>query len=222
MAKSITALFREHPASVDETYWEHFGFAMRASLTLFKAAAGALVHAVFPFLCTTTASDTIIGMHEGMTKRRKHAASAFSTIPFQEDQFRREGEALSLPTFLPSFSRDPEKFARGPVDHANERNGELRRRAFWRVRFAGVIGWTAASACHKTRTGTATLPALPALRRKSPRPGRAIQSVNQAISSGSRLNDLWVNLRPYGTRFAILSLRDKKCFTALPCGERAG
>ena len=34
--------------------------------------------------------------------------------------------------FLTSFSRDPEKFTCGPIDQGNERDGELRRRAFWR------------------------------------------------------------------------------------------
>ena len=71
-------------------------------------------------------------------------AIPLTAIPLNETLLSREGEALGLPTLLPSFSRDPEKFARGPIDHANERTGELRRRAFWRVRFAAVIGWTAA------------------------------------------------------------------------------
>ena len=73
MARSLTSLFRDHPASVDETYWQHFGYASAASGTLFKAAFAALVHAVFPFLCVRTASDTIITMHEDMTARRRHA-----------------------------------------------------------------------------------------------------------------------------------------------------
>ncbi len=75
MANSIKDLFQEHPASVDETYGEHFAFALGASFSLFRAAGAALVHALFPFLCVKTASDTIIRMHDDMTERRRHAAA---------------------------------------------------------------------------------------------------------------------------------------------------
>jgi hypothetical protein len=78
MARSLSDLFNDHPASVDETYWEHFAYASGASGTLFKAAFAALIHAVFPFLCVRTASDTIIAMHDDMTARRAHAEEGAS------------------------------------------------------------------------------------------------------------------------------------------------
>lgn len=73
MARMLSSLFQDHPAAVDETYWQHFAFASGTSVVLFKAAFAALVHAVFPFLCERTASNTIIAMHADMTARRRKA-----------------------------------------------------------------------------------------------------------------------------------------------------
>ena len=60
----ITALFTEHPASVDETFGEHFLFAMKFSGLLFAAAGAALVHALLPFLFEKTASTIIARLYE--------------------------------------------------------------------------------------------------------------------------------------------------------------
>lgn len=48
--------FLAHPASVDETYFEHMRFALGFCFWLALAAGAALIHAVFPALCETTAS----------------------------------------------------------------------------------------------------------------------------------------------------------------------
>ena len=48
--KRVTKLFLEHPASVGETYWEHFGVASRLSFKLGTACLTQLAHAVFPFI----------------------------------------------------------------------------------------------------------------------------------------------------------------------------
>ena len=42
MIKSITNAFETHPATVGESYWEHFGFAGRTGFILLKAAGAAL------------------------------------------------------------------------------------------------------------------------------------------------------------------------------------
>ena len=60
----ITVLFTEHPASVDETFGEHFLFAMKFSGLLFAAAGAALVHALLPFLFEKTASTIIARLYE--------------------------------------------------------------------------------------------------------------------------------------------------------------
>ena len=56
---AVRKLFTEHPASVGETYWQHFRFAAKVFRSLSKAAFACLVHAVFPPLFQKTASTEI-------------------------------------------------------------------------------------------------------------------------------------------------------------------
>ena len=65
----VKRLFTEHPAMVGETYGEHMRTALSFAGPLTKAAGAALVHAFLPFLCTTTASATVKGLHARMTRR---------------------------------------------------------------------------------------------------------------------------------------------------------
>lgn len=60
---AIGRLFHDHPASVDETYFEHMRFAAWFSSRLLMAGGAALAHAVFPFLFETTASGIIRQLH---------------------------------------------------------------------------------------------------------------------------------------------------------------
>lgn len=58
----ITRLLRPmtgHPASVGETYLEHFLFAARFGLLLLAAAIAAMIHALFPFMFEKTASRIV-------------------------------------------------------------------------------------------------------------------------------------------------------------------
>jgi|SRR5579859_7637899 len=55
-------LFTAHPASVGETYGQHWLFASRTGLTLIGAGCACLVHGVLPFLFVTTGSRTIRGL----------------------------------------------------------------------------------------------------------------------------------------------------------------
>ena len=64
MTARIVRLFRDHPASVDETYLQHLAFAARFSGLLFAAALAALVHALLPFLFEKTASTIIRRLHD--------------------------------------------------------------------------------------------------------------------------------------------------------------
>lgn len=59
----IAALFTAHPASVDESFGEHFLFAMKFALLLFAAAGAALVHAILPFMFEKTASRIIAKLY---------------------------------------------------------------------------------------------------------------------------------------------------------------
>jgi len=66
------SLFTEHPASVDETYSEHFGSALSFGTKMILAGVACVVHGVLPAVFVTRGSDTIRALHERMvTKRRK-------------------------------------------------------------------------------------------------------------------------------------------------------
>jgi hypothetical protein len=56
----IGFLFTDHPASLDETYFEHLRFALSVGTNLILAGIAAMVHALVPCLCQTTASRAII------------------------------------------------------------------------------------------------------------------------------------------------------------------
>ncbi len=60
---ALRTRFTEHPASVGETYGQHFKVAMHFSAELAKASAAAFWHAVYPCACCTTASDKIRALH---------------------------------------------------------------------------------------------------------------------------------------------------------------
>lgn len=72
---NLKRLFTDHPAMVGETYGEHMRVALGFAGPLTKAAGAAFVHAFLPFLCTTTASDTVKGLYGRMTRRCATCAS---------------------------------------------------------------------------------------------------------------------------------------------------
>ncbi|MFN3434663.1 MAG: DUF6356 family protein [Sphingomonas sp.] len=62
--------FTRHPASVGESYGEHFGVASRFGLRMIGGGIAALVHGVLPFLFTTTGSRTIEALHGEIVAKR--------------------------------------------------------------------------------------------------------------------------------------------------------
>ncbi len=56
-----------HPATVEETYGQHFRFALGCAAQLAGAAAAAAVHAVYPPAFETTASRKIKALNEMVT-----------------------------------------------------------------------------------------------------------------------------------------------------------
>ena len=62
-AGTFLSAFRDHPASVGETYPEHMGFALRFGARLLCAGVAACIHALVPALFETTASDTVKALH---------------------------------------------------------------------------------------------------------------------------------------------------------------
>lgn len=61
--------FVDHPASVNESYLGHARFALWFSGMLMLAALAALVHALVPPLCTTTASRIVDRLHGVLVSR---------------------------------------------------------------------------------------------------------------------------------------------------------
>lgn len=59
----VLNLFTAHPASVDESFGEHFIFALKFAGLLFAAAGAALVHAILPFMFEKTASKIIAKLY---------------------------------------------------------------------------------------------------------------------------------------------------------------
>ncbi len=66
---TLKRLFTEHPDAVGESYFEHMRVALSFAGPLLKAGLAALVHAVLPFLCVTTASATVKRLHARMVSR---------------------------------------------------------------------------------------------------------------------------------------------------------
>lgn len=66
----FTRLFTNHPSSVGETYTAHMMQAMGFSARMLLASGACLVHAVFPFLFTTTGSDQIRALHLRLQHRQ--------------------------------------------------------------------------------------------------------------------------------------------------------
>ena len=65
--------FTAHPASVGETYWQHLRFAARFGARMALGGGAAMLHAVLPFVCTTTASrinDELVQMRAAARGRR--------------------------------------------------------------------------------------------------------------------------------------------------------
>ena len=72
MHATLHRLFLSHPQTVDESYGEHFLFALGFATRLLGAGLAALVHALIPCLFETTASRMICQMHDRIA-RRSHA-----------------------------------------------------------------------------------------------------------------------------------------------------
>ena len=72
----VRRLFLDHPASVGETYSEHFGVAGRTGMTMIAGGLAALVHAILPCAFKTTGSRTIIRLHREIAETRAAVAAA--------------------------------------------------------------------------------------------------------------------------------------------------
>jgi Family of unknown function (DUF6356) len=69
----LDRVFLAHPRTVGEGYLEHSAFALRIATRLLLAGMAALLHAVVPCLCETTASRIVLAMNADIVARRAKA-----------------------------------------------------------------------------------------------------------------------------------------------------
>jgi hypothetical protein len=62
--------FLDHPASVGESYREHFGVAGRFGVKMIAGGLACLVHAVVPSAFVRTGSGTVKGLYSEMVSRQ--------------------------------------------------------------------------------------------------------------------------------------------------------
>jgi Family of unknown function (DUF6356) len=81
--------FTGHPASVGESYAEHFAFAMGVGGRMVAGGLACMLHAVLPEFCKTTGSRTIreLALHLVPANRGKHNIAASSASPAFEPLF---------------------------------------------------------------------------------------------------------------------------------------
>ena len=62
--------FTDHPASVNETYFQHMGSAFGFGSNMLVGALACFVHGLFPWHCLKRGSDTIRTLHHRMVTHR--------------------------------------------------------------------------------------------------------------------------------------------------------
>ena len=62
--------FTDHPASVNETYFQHMAMAFGFGGRMLLGALACFVHGLLPWLCLTRGSDTIRTLHHRMVSHR--------------------------------------------------------------------------------------------------------------------------------------------------------
>ncbi len=62
--------FTDHPATVNETYFQHMGMAFGFGMRMLIGAFGCFLHGLFPWMCLTRGSDTIRDLHARMGAHR--------------------------------------------------------------------------------------------------------------------------------------------------------
>ncbi len=77
----LNRIFLAHPRMVDESYLQHSAFAFRIASRLLLAGMAALLHAIVPCLCETTASRIILAMNANIVARRARASNGQQAAP---------------------------------------------------------------------------------------------------------------------------------------------
>jgi hypothetical protein len=67
---SLRTLFHDHPASVNETYGQHFAHAGGFGIRMILGGFACLLHGIFPFLFVKTGSAQVTVLHDRMVTNR--------------------------------------------------------------------------------------------------------------------------------------------------------
>ena len=87
MANPLRRVFLAHPASVGESYPQHFGIAARFGVTMIASGLGCLVHALVPALFVRTGSTAVKRLYGEMAARQPDLAT-----PHLEPEWQLEYE----------------------------------------------------------------------------------------------------------------------------------
>ena len=63
-------LFRRHPETVGETYWQHLRFAARTGGAMVAGGGACVIHGLLPFLFVTVGSRTIRQLSHRLERRQ--------------------------------------------------------------------------------------------------------------------------------------------------------
>jgi hypothetical protein len=85
MRATFRRLFTEHPASVGETYREHFVRAASFGASMLVGAPAAFLHAAVPGVCTNTSSRIVTRLYDRMVVNRSRLPSNGANAPSQPD-----------------------------------------------------------------------------------------------------------------------------------------
>lgn len=69
LGSEINRAFTEHPHDAGETYWGHLWFTTTMSARFLCTTIVIMIHGIFPFLLTRTASDVIESTYSTMKNR---------------------------------------------------------------------------------------------------------------------------------------------------------
>ncbi len=73
--------FTEHPAALNESYFEHMAMAFGFGGRMLLGGFACLVHGLFPWLCLTRGSDTVRTLHHRMVMHRTVKPAAPQVVP---------------------------------------------------------------------------------------------------------------------------------------------
>ncbi len=76
----LLGLFTAHPASLNESYGQHFWQAVGYSFKLWGAGTACLIHAIFPFLFAKTASNCLIHLTTDLIRRAPNLEMRFAPL----------------------------------------------------------------------------------------------------------------------------------------------